>query len=131
MVEESSMRAVEKAERDWPYKAVIKVMVKFKTLFSFTKKEVRRVFSLSKLEKRGHGLKLLYAPIEEDASHGKFLIIVPRTTGKASKRNRIRRQVKSIFFNNKLYEQNKIFILVIYKEALELSFQELEKFLCG
>jgi ribonuclease P protein component len=105
-------------------------MVKFKALFSFTKVEVKRAFSLSKLVRRGDGLKLLSAPVEGGAAHGKLLIVIPKKTGKASKRNRIRRQIKNIFFNHKLHEKNKIFVLILYKEALELSFQELERFLC-
>ena len=109
-------------------------MIKFKALFSFKQNEVKRAFSYAKLHSQIKGLKLLESEIPDQPGqlgleHGKLLIVIPRRVGKASKRNKIRRQIRAIFYEEKLYESKKIFILLVYKQALELSLDEIKKFL--
>jgi len=71
---------------------------------------------------------LLKTPIES-ATHGKLLIVIPKKSGNACKRNRFRRQAKSIFYEEKLYEKNSSFILLVYKEAVAMSFDQVKDFL--
>jgi len=104
-------------------------MIKFKALFSFKQNEVKRAFSCAKLKSEIRGLKLLKSKLDEPPEHGKLLIVIPRRVGKASKRNRIRRQIKAIFYEEKLYENKQILILLVYKQALELSLDDIKKFL--
>ncbi len=104
--------------------------IKFKDLFRFEKKEIDSTFQNSIQKASIDGLKLLQAPIQKEAqSFGKLLIMTSRKVGKACKRNKIRRQLKSIFYQKKLYEKQFNSILIVYKASLNLTFEELEKFL--
>lgn len=108
-------------------------MIKFKKLFSFSKKEIDHFWPKTTLKKRTLGLKLLQAasdqPKTEPAQPGKLLIVTPRRMGKACQRNRLRRQVKEIFFQEKLFEKPVISILIAGSNAVNLNFDELKKFL--
>jgi ribonuclease P protein component len=105
-------------------------MIHFKALFSFKKKEVERAFSVAKFKAQINGLKLLYVPAELNINEfGKILIITPRGVGNACKRNRIRRQIKAIFYEEKLYTKPATLVLIVYKSALELSHDTLKDFL--
>lgn len=99
----------------------------FRSLFSFRRKEIDLLFSASRLVKKNSCFKLLLAGTSD--KHGKLLIIIPGSTGKAHKRNKVRRQIKSIFYENKMFLKNKIYILIVYKSALELEFGEIRDFL--
>ncbi|KKP22559.1 MAG: hypothetical protein SZ59_C0005G0024 [candidate division TM6 bacterium GW2011_GWF2_28_16] len=101
-----------------------------KNLFRFEKKEIDSTFSNSQTKGYITGLKLLQAPVQnKDQEFGKLLIIASRKTGKACKRNKIRRQLRSIFYENKLYQKQVNSIIFIYKQALNLSFDNLKDFL--
>ena len=107
-------------------------MVKFKDLFRFKRNEVQASFKNATVANKIYGLKLLKTPIKdipEGLDHGKLLIIIPRTVGKATIRNLLRRQIKSIFFENKLYKEPSISILLVYKNAANLSFEQIKNFL--
>lgn len=100
-------------------------MPKFKNLFSFSQSEINIAFKSAKPLKMVYGLKLLQAPMLQKQEHGKLLIITPRATGKAHLRNFIRRQLKAIFYEHKLYAFKSTFILLVYKPAIELNFNQL------
>lgn len=77
------------------------------------------------------GFKLLQSKIEQPdhTNMGKLLIVISRKVGNAVERNKLRRQIKSIFFEEKLYVKPKKSILIVYKEAKDLSFDQIKKFL--
>jgi len=57
-----------------------------------------------------------------------FGISIPKKTGKAVVRNKIKRQIKNIIDNNKLHIQNNYnYVIIIRKEILELSYNEKEQ----
>ncbi len=62
-------------------------------------------------------------------SHGKLLIVIPRKAGKAHERNLIKRRIKAIYYEEKLYEKSIISIILVREEATKISFEELKKFL--
>lgn len=102
----------------------------FTKLFRFEKKEIDQTFHKSTLKGNFKGLKLLKSPIQRDSQpFGKILIIASRKTGKACKRNRIRRQIKAIFYEQSLSKILSNFIILIYKPALDLKFNEIKQFL--
>jgi len=103
------------------------MVIKFKNLFSFKKSEIKEAFEGAQFKAKGPGLKLLQS--KSSLEHGKILIIIPKRAGKASKRNKFRRQVKSIFFHEKLYEKPIISILLVYEDAMELTFEQTKTFL--
>jgi len=102
--------------------------MKYKDLFSFSKKEVNNAFNKSKAIAQINGLKLLFNPIS-NFKYGKLLIITSRKTGKAHLRNKIRRQIKEIFYKNQLFNKQGTYIILIYSQALELTFNQLKEFL--
>ena len=108
-------------------------MVKFRELFAFKKLEIDYAFKNAKINSQVLGLKLLEAPLlcsdSEEKRIGKILIVTPRKSGKSHERNKIRRQVKSIFYEEKLYENHIASILLVYKQAQKLTFDNLKTFL--
>ncbi|MFH1461971.1 MAG: ribonuclease P protein component [bacterium] len=102
--------------------------MKFKDLFRFEKKEVDLTFQNAKQKDKIEGLKLLQSPNVETA-FGKLLIITSKKVGKAHKRNRIRRQLKSIFYQEKLFQNPINSIIIVYKQATDLTFEQLREFL--
>lgn len=108
----------------------IKSDMKFKDLFRFEKKEIDHTFQNVQQEDKTEGLKQLQSPIQKESQEfGKLLIIASRKVGQAHKRNRIRRQLKSIFYQEKLFKKPVNSIMLIYKSALNLTFEELKQFL--
>lgn len=103
----------------------------FRKLFSFKKPEIDAAFRVARLRHQIYGLKLLYAPGGHEglAAHGKLLIIIPRKAGKAHDRNRLRRQLKAIFYQEQGEKQPGTFILLVYKQAVGTSFEQLKAFL--
>lgn len=117
-------------------------MAHFSKIFHFSRSEVKLLYSKTKLKKKVLGLKLLQAPLSLLApsenqeclspvpqQQGKLLIVVPRSFGNACLRNRFRRQIKSIFYENKLYEYPFASILIAYRQAQDFSYQALKDFL--
>ena len=103
-------------------------MVSFKSLYSFSKKEIDTAFKEVHPAGSILGLKLLQTPPSEKP-HGKLLIIIPRAVGTAVVRNKIRRQIKAVFYEERLYEKLVTSIVLIYKQATKIGFEELKKFL--
>lgn len=57
-----------------------------------------------------------------------FGISIPKKTGNAVIRNKIKRQIKNIIDNNKIDIQNNYnYVIIIRKEILELPYKEKEK----
>lgn len=130
------------------------MMVRISALFNFSRSEVAHLYSKAKLKKKSLGLKLLQAPLsflnpipdqavpdaqtstnEQDSlhdssiHHGKLLIVIPKKFGNACLRNRFRRQVKAIFYENKLYLHPVESVLIVYAQAKMLSFDQIKEFL--
>lgn len=103
-------------------------MIKFKKLFQFSKHEISKYFEKATFKAKINGLKLLQNT-KEELEFGKLLIIIPRKAGKASKRNFIRRRIKAIFYEKQLYKKPIISILIVYKQAMDLKFNQLKEFL--
>ncbi len=107
----------------------------FRSLFSFDKKEIDKAFKQVKLVAKTRGLKLLQAPglffddVNDSHQYGKLLIISPRRSGKAHKRNLIKRRFKAIFYEQKLFEKVATSIVLVRAEAMELTFEQLQDFL--
>ncbi len=118
----------------------------FRDCFKFNQKEISVTFKYSKIKNQTDGLKLLQVSLENlkkiksdelsnifakqiELNQGKILVITSRRVGKAHKRNKLRRQIKSIFYEEKLFEKPVISILITYKQALNLTFEQLKEFL--
>lgn len=105
----------------------------FKALFSFSKKEVALFFVRTSFAAQINGMKLLaertHSAEQTGVNHGKILIIASRKVGKACLRNRLRRQIKAIYYEEKLSIIPQRFALICYPQATKLSFNEIKAFL--
>jgi ribonuclease P protein component len=111
---------------------------KFKSLFSFSRLQVEEAFKKAKPCASVHGLKLLRVPMTQlspllfkSDQPGMLLIITPRVSGKSHDRNKLRRQIKSIFYEEKLSTLPAVSILLVYKPAMSIPFTQLKEFMCS
>jgi len=63
----------------------------------------------------------------KNKEHNRFGISVPKKTGKANIRNKIKRRIKNILDQNeKLVHSSYDYVIIIRKRLLELNYQEIE-----
>jgi ribonuclease P protein component len=103
-------------------------MLSFSNFFKFSQSQVNNAFKGAKLKAEGLGVKFLQNVLIS-CKYGKLLIIIPKNTGKAHERNLIRRQIKSIFYEQELFKKPVISIMLVNYKALNLSFDKLKDFL--
>jgi len=89
---------------------------------SFTKKEIEKLFKTARRIAKESSCDLLIAP-KTDSQAG-LLVVTSRKVGNAPERNKIRRRLKAIFYENKLYEQAFDCIIIVKKAGNELSFDQ-------
>jgi len=94
---------------------------------SFTQKEIRELFQLAHRAIREPELTILLAPSK--STTGRLLLIIPRAVGNAVVRNHLRRQIKSIFHEQKLYEYGSNCIVIARPGASNLAFCRLQDLL--
>ena len=108
-------------------------MPKFRALFSFAKKEIALFFTQARAAGQVHGIKMLVerdrSPEQPACEHSKFLIVIPRKVGKACIRNRLRRQMRAIIYEEGLTKLPLRFALLCYPQAINLSLEEIKTFL--
>lgn len=105
-------------------------MTLFRNLFRFHQKEVRAAFDCVIDKHYYRGLKLLKTALTDELlTHGKLLIVTPRAVGKAYKRNKIRRQIKNIYYQEKCYENRSVWVLIVTDKATKIPFDALKAFL--
>lgn len=84
----------------------------------------------NRIIKKNKGIKNRYFIINYETNNcniPKFGITISKKQTTAVQRNRIKRQVKNIIDKNKkIYKKDKIYIIIIRKEALSLKYNELE-----
>lgn len=98
-----------------------------RALTQFSQEEVKALFQAARTVLREKGLEIRKTAINN--SFGRILIIIPKKVGNAPKRNLIRRRIKSIFYQEKLYEKKYDFICFVYPYAAQLTFIDLKELL--
>lgn len=93
----------------------------------FSQKEVKEILKKAKRIIKSPGLDILLCP--STASIGRILVITPKKTGNAPLRNKIRRRLKAIYYESKLYEAGYDCIIIIKKEGINLDFNQLQNLL--
>lgn len=94
----------------------------------FTKKEINKLFDTAQRRVKHRALDILLGLRQKN--FGRILIIISRKVGNSPQRNKIRRRLKSIFYEEKLYKMAYDCIVIVKKEAVTLSFEALKKLLC-
>lgn len=96
----------------------------FHAMTTFGQHEVDALFKATIARYKIQGLEIRLAP--HFLPLARLLIITPRACGNAPKRNRIRRRLKSIFYEHKYYEQPYDWIVMVRKEGIDLGFDQLK-----
>jgi len=94
-----------------------------KDLSRFTNQEVSELFKKARRALRHPGFDILCAYAKNKT--GRILVITSAKVGSAPQRNKIRRRLKSIFLEEKLFERGLDCIVVVKKPGIELGFEEL------
>lgn len=90
----------------------------------FTKKEIDLFFTNARRVLKHPALTILLAPAQKEL--GRILIITSRKVGTAPVRNKLRRRIKSIFYEAKLFERPFECALIVRSQAATLSYDELK-----
>ncbi len=104
-------------------------MIRYAGLITkFSKQEIDQLFKNSKRIFSNDAATILAAPRTLDFA--RVLLVTPRTIGNAVIRNLLRRRLKSIFYQEKLYQTLTHDIVVIARKPLTTySFEQLEALL--
>jgi ribonuclease P protein component len=94
----------------------------------FSKKELLVFFKTARRIVRHKALDVLAQP--KTHAQARLLVVTPRRVGRAVDRNRVRRRLKHIFYEEQLFKNPYDYIIVIKKAALQLSFEQLKELLC-
>jgi ribonuclease P protein component len=95
-----------------------------KKLSHFSRKEVQQFFASARSAFKSDALTVLIAPRTKDCSH--LLVVASRKVGNACQRNKIKRRLRAIFYENKLYEKPGDLAIIVRKPATGLTFDELK-----
>lgn len=99
----------------------------FKLISSFNKNEIRVLFKTARTVVTQDGLIIKIIPKKNEL--GRILIVIPQRYGNAPQRNLLRRRLKSIFFEEKLYQKSYDCIIFASKEAAAIPFSHLKELL--
>lgn len=92
----------------------------------FTKKEIAQFIRSSRLISRQPELDIRVARESTPHALGRILIVTPKRVGTAPQRNLVRRRLKAIFYQEKLYKYPYIFLVFCKKQVTLLTFIELK-----
>ena|SRR5581483_11074005 len=93
---------------------------------SLSRREITALFATAARVVRHPCLDILVAP--KTQSEARLVVITPKRTGTAPARNKVRRQLKAIFYEQQYYLQG-CDCAVIIKNMAELSFEKLKELL--
>ncbi len=93
----------------------------------FSKNEIDTLWKKARRVLRHDGLHPLKAP--KSGEIARILMVIPRRVGNAPTRNKIRRQIRHLFYENKLYEGDTDWIVIVKPDATKLTFQEIQNLL--
>ena len=93
-------------------------------LTTLTREEVDTFFEVAKCALRKPGFTILAAPATK--SYGRILVITRSNIGSAPDRNKVKRQLKAIFYEEELFKRGHDIAIVVKKEGLSASFTELQ-----
>ena len=94
---------------------------------TFKKDEVNHIFKSPDKKIKTEWFDILLAPKNQE--FGRILVITSRKIGNSPKRNQLRRRLKSIFYEHKLFNLTFDCIVIAKKDAINLSFEELKNIL--
>lgn len=109
---------MQKAENDWQF---------VHNMPSFTPKEIQDLFRTARRIVKDSSCDFLIAP--RQASQARLLVITSRKVGNAPERNKVRRRLKAIFYEEKLFERSFDCIIIVKKAGALLPFDQWKQLL--
>ncbi|HML19414.1 MAG TPA: ribonuclease P protein component [Candidatus Dependentiae bacterium] len=94
---------------------------------TFTQKDIKALFSKARRVLRQPGLDVLLAPKKFVSGH--LLVVTPRKIGNAPERNKVRRRLKAVFYEEKLFETPYDCIVIVKPGGIKISFSQLREML--
>lgn len=94
-----------------------------RTLYRFEAAEVKTILKRGKRVLKTPTCDIIVTPKAHE--NGRILVITPRRIGKASQRNKVRRRIKALFYEQKFYERGVDCLAIIKKEGIDTPFDEL------
>jgi ribonuclease P protein component len=94
-----------------------------RTLYRFEAAEVKTILKRGKRVLKTPTCDIIVTPKAHE--NGRVLVITPRRIGKASQRNKVRRRIKALFYEQKFYGRGVDCITIIKKEGIDTPFDEL------
>ena len=92
---------------------------------------IKKSDEFSSIIKKRNGVSNKYFILNienNDSNIPKFGITFVKHIGNAVTRNKLKRRTKSIIDNNKnIYQDNKKYIIIIKKDAVDITYQDMEK----
>lgn len=96
-----------------------------KVISKFKKKEILDTFKKTKFAFQNEQIKILIS--KSNLDFGKVLLIFNRKTGNSPQRNKIKRQARAIFYQEKIYEHKVNFILIGRLDIEKIEFSKLKE----
>lgn len=94
---------------------------------TLTQKDIKALFLQAKRVLRQPGLDVLLAPKRFPLGH--LLVVTTRKVGNATKRNKVRRRLKAIFYEEKLFEAPYDCIIIVKNGGTAIPFSQLRAML--
>lgn len=91
----------------------------------FKQQEIRSIFRKAQKVYADQGLVLLASPSNKE--FGRILVVTSRKVGTAPERNKIRRRLKSIYYQEKLFTKKIDCIVIVKKPGIAYPFQKLSE----
>lgn len=92
---------------------------------AFSRSEIQELFKSARTLCKTEFLDI--KATRSDLDTGRLLIITPKKLGNAPTRNLIRRRLKALFYEERLYEKKYDFIFFCRPDITKLEFSELKK----
>lgn len=98
-----------------------------RNITKFTKQEIDTFFKTARRVKQAAGFIVLKSP--RQSTRGRILIIIPKKVGSAPQRNKLRRQIRSIFYEQRLYEGDYDWAVLVKPPIKPLTFAQIKELL--
>jgi ribonuclease P protein component len=93
----------------------------------WTKFEIAKVFKQARRCLKHSGLDILLYPKMHEV--GRLLVVTPGKIGNAVHRNRVRRRLKSLFYEGKFMDKAFDCIIIVKKDGISLDYDQLNELL--
>jgi ribonuclease P protein component len=94
-------------------------------IFRFTEQEIKELLAHARRTHRSPEMDILIAPACLD--FGRLLVVTPARIGTAPQRNIFKRRIKSIFYQEKLFNLKFDCIVIAKLKATTLDFEQIKK----